>query len=138
MRQEQLDHIFNQLPTTDPPADLLTRILNRISKECLRRLERRQVWTVIGLTFAAAAGLTYSLWSLGSRSLQTGFWELLRLGILEPAVWVASGYDYVFSLVESLPTGSLVLTLAIGFLYLKSLKLVARRAARAESRTAHA
>jgi hypothetical protein len=138
MRQDQLDHLFSQLPVTDPPADLLTRILNRITKEQLRRLERRQVVMVLALTVVATASLVYSLWDLGSRSLQSGFWELLRLGVVEPAVWVTSGYDYFLSLAESLPTSSLLLMLATGFLYLEGLKLIARQAAKAETAAAQA
>jgi hypothetical protein len=129
-------HLFDQLPTSEPVTGLLDQVMNRIARRQKISVLLRGLFfsiTLIGsiVTFipvirslmsnlASSGFLSYR--SLMSNLASSGFLSYFSLILSDAQVVLASWQSFGLALLESVPLLSIVLTLAVLLVFLESLK----------------
>lgn len=116
--KRSLQSIFEALPGERPGIGLKDSIL----KEIAFRVDRRRRWNIGVARFGVVTGgvvFGSSLWVYGPMVARSEFWNLLSLLFSDASTVLDSWQDYLFSLLETLPTVSLLVivasTLALSF-----------------------
>jgi len=108
---DDVDRLFARLEPIAPPTDLAPRILARTSGHA-----RMRWW--LWVTLAVGAGLIAALlaavsgYLTGQEFVQSGAYELLRLGLEDGELVTTAPGDYLLAVGEAIPWGGLVATLA--------------------------
>jgi hypothetical protein len=125
MRKE-LEKLFSRLEPPEPPAGLFGRVMSRIGEE--RRLSAaRRRFAVFSFVFlAAGAALVPAFRMLQTGLSESGFTEFFSLVFSDSGAVFAYWRSFVFALLESLPAMSAAAFLGALFVFLQSLKFLAR------------
>ncbi|MDP3793849.1 MAG: hypothetical protein Q8R07_03800 [Candidatus Uhrbacteria bacterium] len=108
--------LLQHLPTTDTPPDLLAKILQKIQRARLHQLSIRMVFVAVGLF--TTSGYAFSIWQTLLEEMHTSsFFELIRLGVSDPDVMLVNIKDFIFGLLEALPSWTL-LAASLGLFFL--------------------
>lgn len=104
------------LSEIEVPAELENEILTKVA-----RLIRRRVLAFRFLAAGSFASLIYSLTIAGQSFWQSGFYQYLQLLWTDQSAIAAYWREFGWSLLESLPTLSLVAVLSVAGLFFWSL-----------------
>ena len=108
--------LLNHLPITNPSLDLFTKILQAIQRAQLRQLYVRTALVIAGLF--TTIGYALSVWpALLEEVRGSSFFELIRLGVSDPDVMLVNIKDFIFGLLEALPSWTL-LAVSLGLFFL--------------------
>ena len=124
MRQDY-EKLFSNLQWIEPPRHLLVSILAQIRRERIVRARWRfalHVSLLIGSIVILISGSRYFL----AEFRQSGFYQYLALLFLDGGFVIKFWHDFALSLVESLPLASGAVVLSGIFIFLISLKGMAR------------
>jgi hypothetical protein len=108
------------IESTNLPEGLEARIVSRVVEANRRSLRDRLVGFTLGIAFSFAAIIPASLW-LYRDAHSSGFTSFLSLALSDFDAVRASFGDFFLSLIESLPTLSLALLLALLALFFWSI-----------------
>jgi ABC-type spermidine/putrescine transport system permease subunit I len=124
--RNDLEKLFSRFTTIEPPEGLLGKIMERIRQEKhLLAVKRRLV--VIFLGFAASAAALIPVFNLARTDLaQSGFLQFFSLAFSDFGIIIAYWQSFAMSLLETIPAISLAMFFAVIFMFLGSLKLLAR------------
>ncbi len=109
-------YLLTHLAEPKLPTNLLQKILSALERAQLRQLRLRYSLMLSG--FATSLGYVAWQWSTISQEISSSsFVEFVRLAISDPDIIASYGQDFFLGLLESLPTGTiLVISLVIFFL----------------------
>lgn len=123
------EKLFTHFEFPEPPAGLFDRIMSRIREEQrLISLKRR----VALFSIALAGSLVASVFAFGAvraEFYQSGSAQFLSLVFSDSNILFVSWNDFALSILESLPALSIAAFLATAFVFLGSLRLLARNVA---------
>ncbi len=105
----------------EPPKGLRQAVFQRIEKEKARRLFLKKLLLLTGFAFSVALGIATSVF-FGKEILASEFSSLVLLGFSDLKLLGAVWQDYLLSLLETLPTFSIVAILFPVFAFLMLLK----------------
>lgn len=123
--RKDYEKLFAHLESPEPPKKLLDRIMSRIH-------QKRTIWTFWRLAFFAVAlfssvAALVPFFRLAQTSLvESGFTEIFSLIFVDVGTVITYWNSFLIALLESLPVISIVLFLAVVFVFLKSLQYAAR------------
>lgn len=114
---QDYEKLFNYFKGSEPPEYLLNRIMRRIKKE---RKKRAIVFSTIMLI---SFGILIPVFNLVRTDfLQSGFMEFLLLFFSDTGAVLSCGRSFIFALLESFPTASVIIFLAAISVFLQSFK----------------
>ncbi len=124
--RKDYEKLFSHLKSPEPPDGLFEKIILRLRKEQkLISLKRRLIIFSIGLIGSAVAFIS-AFQAVQKGFTESGFIEFLSLLFSDAGVIMTYWQNFALSLLETFPTMSLVALLAIGLIFLESLKLLAK------------
>ncbi len=125
---DNYEKLFSQLKTVEPSKDLSTRLMFRYRQEQKRKILMRKVHLSIFflITVISAVLLVPAVNSFLASSSQSGFSSFLSLLFSDFKIMVANWQIFALSLLESLPVLDLVILLFVIFIFLESLKFLAK------------
>jgi ABC-type spermidine/putrescine transport system permease subunit I len=108
---DDVERLLARLEPVVPPPDLTTRVLTRTTR---RAHVRWGLWVVLAVVagLAAAALAAVSGYLAGRELVESGAYDLVRLGAEDWELVTTSPGEYFQALAEALPWASLVATLA--------------------------
>jgi hypothetical protein len=108
---DDVDRLFARLESPAPPPDLALRILARTSR---RARVRWGLWVglAVSVGLVAAVLAAVSGYLTGQELVRSGALDLLRLALEDGELVSTAPGDYLLVLVETLPWGGLLATLA--------------------------
>jgi hypothetical protein len=108
---DDVDRLFARLESPTPPPDLAFRILARTSG---RARVRWGLWVMlaVGAGLVAALLAAVSGYLTGREFVQSGAYELLRLGLEDGELVTTAPGDYLPAVAEAVPWSGLAATLA--------------------------
>ncbi len=125
MRKEY-EKLFSRFTTIEPPEGLLDKIMERIRREKHVLVVRRRL-VVIFLGFVASAAALVPVFNLARADLrQSGFLQFLSLAFSDFGIIIAYWQSFAMSLLETIPAISLAIFFTVIFMFLGSLKLLAK------------
>ncbi|MDD5396559.1 MAG: hypothetical protein PHW24_00695 [Candidatus Moranbacteria bacterium] len=112
--------IFNSL-NVEPPKGLKQAVFERIEKEKLKKIARKRLFIQMGF---AASGISsiVAVAIFGQEILTSDFFRIATLGFSDLKTVGILWQDYVFSLLETLPTATMVAMLLPIFVFLELLR----------------
>lgn len=126
MAQKDYEKLFSHLEQPEPPDCLLNKIINHIrQKRRLQALKWRFPLFAVLLVGSATAAIP-AFQSARSSLVESGFTQFLSLLFYDTGAVMAYWDSFASALLESFPVISIVLFLAVVFIFLESLKRVAR------------
>lgn len=121
LRSKDMDKNFknnsNSIGKIKTPEHLKQAIFVRIEKEKIKIAQRKLIAYRIGMMFSLVASI-FSGAYFGKEIFSSEFSSLVLLGFLDLKSVIVLWQDYAYSLLETLPTGSIVATLAPVFLFM--------------------
>jgi uncharacterized metal-binding protein len=124
--RENTEKLFASFTPPEPPAGLFERIMRRIQEEQrLLTLKRRVFVFSVGMMVSAAA-FAPALKITEAELSASGFLRFLSLAFSDFEVITAYRQNFALTLLETIPAISLALLLAVIFVFLGSLKILAR------------
>lgn len=124
--QNKLTKIFKKA-VLEPNPNLVPAIWNTITIYD-KRINRIKLWIFTFAGFASLAGLIPAVKELLSDFAQSGFNEYFSLIFSSSGSILAFWREWIFSLAESLPTMSIILTFSLLFICFFSLRHLIRQA----------
>ncbi len=118
---------FSRLVETDPSSALYGAVLHRINLE-VRRTARTRFWLFSGVALASGIALVPAVVLFLSDLHRSGFYEYFVLFLSDGGTILASWKDFALSLAESAPLLGMTAVLGALFIFLGSLRYVARDA----------
>jgi hypothetical protein len=118
--EQKLTKIF-QRAKYEPVPNLSISIWRVITKK-ERKMARLKLWAFILAGVVSLGGLVPALALLTRDFVQSGFYEYFSLIFSDSGSIFSYWKELVFSLAESLPTMSIILSLTLIFIFLLSLK----------------
>lgn len=105
--------LFNNLKDETPPDELFERIILRIGKEEKKqKVKKRIVFFSVFLTISFL-GLVYSFVMVQNALISSGFMEFLSLIFSDFSIIAKYWQNFAFTLLESLPVFSIVISLSM-------------------------
>lgn len=122
--ENNYEKLFSQLETPQAPIGLLEKILNRLTRE--RKLSAKRRLFVFSFSLLASLIALIPAWQfVWSGFAQSGFFQFFSLLFSDAAIVLTYWQNYALSLLETFPVSRLIIFLAITFIFLESLKLLA-------------
>ena len=106
----KLSQVFKNMSQVEPSIELKGLILRRFETEKAKQMKRKLAFSYFGLASSLVAGV-WAIVSLGNAILKSEFWSILSLAFSDLQVVARNWNTYLYSLLETLPTVSLVLIL---------------------------
>lgn len=120
------EKLFSQLETPEPAAGLFDKIIQRIRREQrLLVIKRRLVLFSVG-TLGSVVAFIPVFRLVQSGLAESGFMEFFSLIFSDLGLVTAHWQNFVLALLESLPVMSVVMFLAVIFIFIESLKFLTR------------
>lgn len=114
-------HLFRKMPAAKAPSRLSDAVMLRIEAYEVRRLRLRAAFHGF-LVLAALVLCVPALNYLGSAVAQSGFSEYLSLAFSDGGFVLSHFKDFVLTLADSLPGTGVAAILAVGVVFLWSLR----------------
>lgn len=103
-------HLVPPLPTIEPPATLLERVVQAVLRFRIRALRIRFAIMLVGVVGSISIVAVYASWFFSE--IQTSpFWGFLRLGFSDPDIVLTHLSDLAWGLLESVPTITVTIVL---------------------------
>jgi hypothetical protein len=108
---DDVDRLFARLEPASPPPDLVNHVLARTSG---RERVRLGGWIVLAVSVGLLTALLAAVsgYLTGREFVQSGAYELLRLGLEDGELVTTAPGDYLLAVAEAVPWGGLVATIA--------------------------
>ncbi len=107
---QKLDQIFKQMPEISPTTQLESRIFQAVAVEKDRVIRKRLLISRLGLGASMVVFLA-AIFSFGGAILQSEFWSIVSLFFSDMQVVAQNWQDFMYSLLETFPTISVVAVL---------------------------
>lgn len=121
----EYERLFGALPGRDAPAYLCERVLGAVSRERVRILRMRLVFSSCA-ALASLIGVVSAASMLVSAMAASGFSAYASLFISDGSLVPAFGSSFLLSLAESLPGPEVALALFLIAVLIQSLRVLAR------------
>jgi hypothetical protein len=119
-------HLLSQFVSPEPPDDLFMKIMRRIKEEQqLTKLKQKLAFVSFILIGSAAAFIPVFRMAQTEFS-QSGFLQFFSLIFSDFGIVMSQWRSFAFALLESLPVVSLMALLSLIFVFLTSLKILAK------------
>ena len=115
-----LHTIFKKISDLEPSVGLEKRILRKISLEREKQIGKDLVFYRVW-SFGSSALALYAIFSFGNSIIKSEFWSILSLVFSDIRIVTANWGDYAFSILETLPTISLIFILIPLFILILSI-----------------
>lgn len=118
--------LFAYIESSEPPENLFGKIMQRINQERRLSVLKRKLAIV---SFAATCSLAafVPVFKMAQAEFsQSGFFQFFSLIFSDFGTIITQWQSFVFTLLESLPLVSITALLAVIFVFLLSLKILAR------------
>jgi hypothetical protein len=106
----KFSQVFKNISQIEPSSELKDLILCGIEKEKTRQIKRKIYFSYSGMVGSFSAAV-YTLIYLGNAFFKSEFWSILSLAFSDAQVVAGYWKTYLYSLLETLPTLTIVLIL---------------------------